>query len=145
MSNSIMPIDWSCNVLGDLFSVYVALLGCLVSVFTLLYSFIISKKDDLKMYADLQAHGDKSPSIIQRQHFATNYIKRMRNALNLCLILILCSTFLSIACWIGERILVGRAQIIMLCIIGGLTLIYCIIIVVLCLRVIRQYRNDIII
>lgn len=145
MSNSFLAIDWAGSVLGDLFSVYISILGCLVSVFTLLYSFVITRKDDLKMYADLQAQGDKSPSIIQRQRFAINYIKRMRRALNLCLKLILCSTILSIACWVGERFLSDRTQIIMICIIGSLTLIFCIFIVVLCVKVIRQYRNDTII
>lgn len=143
MSNSFISNEWACNILGDLFSVYIALFGCLVSVFTLLYSFMIAKKDDLKIYADLQAHGDKSPTIIQRQRFAANYIRRMNKALNLCIKLMLCSALLSFASWIGVRFLEGDAKIILLYIVGGFTLLFCIFISILCVKVFRQYLDDV--
>lgn len=142
MSNNLFISVCINDVLSDLWSLHLAMIGCLVSVFTLLYSFLISKKGDLKIYAEQLSHGDKSPTIIQRQRFATAYIKKISKAINLCLLLLLCSICLSISSWIGYRLLDGKAQVILLYIVAALTTLVTIFMIALYVKVYAQYRND---
>ena len=142
MSNNLFISVCMNDVLSDLWSLHLAMIGCLVSVFTLLYSFLISKKGDLKIYAEQLSHGDKSPTIIQRQRFATGYIKKISQAINLCLLLLLCNICLSVSSWIGYRLLDGKAQAILLYIVAALTILVTIFMIALCVKVYAQYRND---
>ena len=127
---------------SDLWSLYLAMIGCLVSVFTLLYSFLISKKGDLKLFAEQISKGDKSPTIQQRQRFATSYIRRIEKAANLCLILLGYCIVLTIVCWIGARILVGKPQQVAFVVIASLTILLFVSLVILSVKIIRQYKKD---
>ena len=142
MSNSLFISASMNDILSDLWSLHLAMIGCLVSVFTLLYSFLISKKGDLKIYAELLSHGDKSPTVIQRQRFVTGYIKKISKAINLCLLLLLCSICLAVGSWIGYRLLNGKAQLVLLYIVAALTILATIFMIALCVKVYVQYRSD---
>ena len=142
MSNNLFMSVGMNDILYDLWTLHLAMIGCLVSVFTLLYSFLISKKGDLKIYAEQLSHGDKSPTIIQRQRFSTAYIRKMSKAINLCLLLLLCSICLAVGSWIGYRLLDGKVQHILLYIVAPLTILVTIFIIALCVKVYVQYRND---
>lgn len=142
MSNNLFTLVWMNNVLSDLWSLHLAMIGCLVSVFTLLYSFLISKKGELKIFTEQLNHGDKSPTIIQKQKFATNYIKRMSKAINLCLIILIASTCIAIVNWVGLRLLNEKTQIVLLCIVGLLTILVLALMLYLSIKVYTQYRRD---
>ena len=142
MSNNLFTLVWMNDVLSDLWSLHLAMIGCLVSVFTLLYSFLISKKGELKIFTEQLNHGDRSPTNIQKQRFATSYIKRMSKAINLCLILLIGCACLAIGSWVGLRLLNEKTQIVLLYIVGLLTILLLALMLYLCVKVYAQYRKD---
>ena len=142
MCSSTFSSEWISSALSDLWSLHLAMIGCLVSVFTLLYSFIISKKEDLKLFVEQINRGGKSPTVLQKWYFAANYIRRMSRVANYCLILLACSVLFAIGSWCGLRILEGRSQRVALTIICLLTVLVFAFIIYLCVKVLKQYRDD---
>lgn len=143
MSNNLFILVWMYDVLSDLWSLHLAMIGCLVSVFTLLYSFLISKKGELKIFSEQLYYGDKSPTNIQKQRFAASYIKRMSKAVNLCLVLLISCVCLAIGSWVGLRLLNEKSQIVLLYIVGLLTILVLASMIYLCVKVYTQYRKDV--
>lgn len=143
MSNSLFSPEWINNVFSDLWSLHLTMIGCFVSVFTLLYSFIISKKEDLKMYAELLSRGEKSPTIVQRQRFTTAYINRMKKVTNRILVLFVCSVLLAIGSWLGLNVFDGMNQVIALGLISALTIIAFGFVLLLGIKVFHQYQDDV--
>ncbi|SEN31394.1 hypothetical protein SAMN04487902_11177 [Prevotella sp. ne3005] len=142
MSNNLFISTWINGAFSDLWTLHLTMTGCLVSVFTLLYSFLISKKGELKIYTEQLNHGDKSPTNIQKQRFAVRYIKKMSKAINLCLILLIGCVCLAIGSWVGLRLLSDNSQFFLLCIVGLLTILVLISMFYLCVKVYSQYRKD---
>lgn len=143
MSNSLFSSEWIASVYSDLWSLHLAMIGCLVSVFTLLYSFIISKRENLKLYAEQISKDGRNPTVIQKQQFAVNYIKRMSRVANYCLALLLCNILLSIGNWIGMKVLDGLAQNIIFILISFFTVVVFGFVIYLCIKVFMQYLSDI--
>lgn len=143
MNSEFLSSEWICNSLSDLQSLHLSLIGCFVSVFTLLYSFIISKKGDLKLFAEQLNRGDKSPTIIQRQKFAINFIKRMRMVANYCLLLLMCSILSVIGCWMGLRLLDGCWRQRIFIAVSLLTILAFGMVIYLSYKVLKQYLDDI--
>ena len=143
MSSNLFSPEWIVRVISDLWSLHLTMIGCFVSVYTLLYSFIISKKEDLKMFAELISQGEKSPTILQRQRFSTAYINRMKKVTNYILILFLSCVLLAIGCWLGTNVFDGNAQFIAFEIISGLTIIVLGAAIYLGIKVFNQDQNDV--
>lgn len=143
MNSELISPEWICKAFSDLWSLHLTLIGCFVSVFTLLYSFIIAKKGDLKLFAEQLNRGDNSPTLLQRQKFAANYIKRMKKVANFCLLLLSCSILSALGCWVGIRFLDDCTQKIAFAAVSLLTFMSFVLVVYLCHRVLRQYFDDI--
>ena len=62
---------------SDLWTLYLTLIGILLSILTLLYSFIIGKKDELKLIAEQIKLDGATPLVNQRKNFAISYIRRL--------------------------------------------------------------------
>lgn len=88
---------------SDLWTLYLTLIGILLSILTLLYSFIISKKDELKIIAEQIKLDGATPLINQRKSFAISYIKRLASINKKCFVLLHISIFMDILCWVGMR------------------------------------------
>ena len=95
------------------------------------------------MFTEQLNHGDKSPTIVQRQRFAMSYIKRMNKALELCLILLIGCIFLATGSWVGLRILNEKAQKLTLYIVAVLTFFVLVLMIILCVKVYKQYKKDV--
>lgn len=89
---------------SDLWTLYLTLIGILLSILTLLYSFIISKKDELKIIAEQIKLDGATPLINQRKSFAISYIKRLASINKKCFVLLHISIFMDILCWVGMRL-----------------------------------------
>ncbi len=63
---------------SDLWTLHLTFIGILLSLLTLLYSFILSKKDELKLVTEQIKLGDSSPLVIQKKNFAIAYITILR-------------------------------------------------------------------
>lgn len=60
-------------VLSDALTFYLTFCGILISVLTLLYSFIMSKRSELELYAELSKKGNNDPLLNKRFQLAVNY------------------------------------------------------------------------
>lgn len=128
---------------SDLWTLHLTFIGILLSLFTLLYSFILSKKDELKLSVEQIKLGDNSPLVIQKKNFAIAYIKRLSSINRQCFYILLISIFLASCSWVGMRLLDEHFRLIVLLIIAFLTLLVVGYIVFLAIRILRQYKEDI--
>lgn len=131
------------DCLSDLWTLHLTVIGILLSLFTLLYSFILNKKDELKLFVEQMKLGDSNPLIIQKRNFAITYIKRLININKQCFYILVGSIFLAFFSWIGMRLLDEHIRFFALVIIAFLTLLIVVYIVFLAIRILKQYKNDI--
>ena len=67
------------KILGDIISVCLAIFGIGVTVFTVIYSFILTRKGLLQEYNDSKKKQPVSPQIEAARMFLLEYIKRQQN------------------------------------------------------------------
>ncbi len=143
MNNILIYNDLAKDCLSDLWTLYLTFIGILLSLFTLLYSFILSKRDELKIIAEQIKLGDKSPLIIQKRKFAIAYIKRLVNINKQCFCILLISIVLVSCSWIGMRLLNDGMRFWALVIILIITLFVVGYIIYLAIKIRKQYYHDI--
>lgn len=74
-----MPnINEMTNIINQISNIQLALLGITITVFTVLYAFIINKKEDLKNLSNQIKNGDKSPLILQKATFITRNSTKLK-------------------------------------------------------------------
>ena len=87
----------------DISNFLLILMGIALSLFTLLYSFILSKKDQLLELSLLIKLGNKDPLLIQKQNNALRYIEKLK-IFNDKLVVFIVSTFiLSFISWFFSK------------------------------------------
>ncbi len=86
MNEYTICVEFMQDCFSDLWTLYLTLIGILLSILTLLYSFIISKKDELKLIAEQIKLGGATPLINQRKSFAISYIRRLANINKKCFV-----------------------------------------------------------
>jgi len=90
-------------LLNDIWSFQLILFGLAVTLFTVIYSFVINKRDELRSIANSIKDGDQTPILLQRQTFAKKYIVRLKNINNRLAILIILTFLIAFFGWISER------------------------------------------
>lgn len=80
--NEYVDINTCATLLNDAWTVYLTFCGILVSIITLLYSFIMGKRNELYIYAEQSKLGSKDPLNKKRQMSASKYIKQMKYIIN---------------------------------------------------------------
>lgn len=64
------------NILNDITNFFLVILGIAITLFTVIYSFIVNKKEELiKINEDINI-GKSSPYLQQKKHFNLVYIKK---------------------------------------------------------------------
>jgi hypothetical protein len=142
MNDLIISKEWISDCFSDLWTLYLTFIGILLSLLTLLYSFILSKKDELKLITEQIKLGDKNPLVIQKKNFAIAYIKRLANINSQCFYILLISIFLALCSWIGMRFFNECISFGVLVIIAVLTIIVIGYITYLAIRILKQYKKD---
>ena len=84
------------EILSDIGNFSLVIFGFSVSLFTVIYSFIINKREYLKEYSDKIKSGNTDPLFFQKQNNAILYITTMKK-LNIFLII---SIFISLGIYI---------------------------------------------
>lgn len=143
MNNLLISKELINDCLSDLWTIYLTFIGIILSLFTLLYSFILSKRDELNLTIEQIKSGDNDPLVIQKKNFAIAYIKRLGNINKHCMHILLISIFLASCSWIGMRLLNEATRLIVLIIIAILTLLIIGYIAYLAIIILRQYKDDI--
>jgi hypothetical protein len=100
-----MEISTINNYLSDLWNFHLVLIGISLSIFTLLYSFILNKRDELKTVSEQIKGGDKSPTLEQKERFAIKYISRLKKFNINCIYVFVSSTFLCCWSWVTLRLI----------------------------------------
>lgn len=100
-----MEISTVNNCLSDLWNFHLVLVGISLSIFTLLYSFILNKRDELKTISEQIKSGDKSPTLKQKEQFAIKYISRLKKFNINCIYVFVISTLLCCWSWVTLRLI----------------------------------------
>lgn len=143
MNNLPISTELINDCLSDLWTLHLTFIGIMLSLFTLLYSFILSKRDELKLSVEQIILGDNNPLIIQKKNFAITYIKRLKNINKHCMHILIISVLLASCSWIGMRILNEHTRLTALVIITILTLLVLIYVVCLAIKFMREYKDNI--
>lgn len=83
-------------LLKDIISVLLASIGILITVGTVIYSFMLSKRESLKAHAEDKKRGTQDFFLDKSILAEKNYIERMRPLFSRCIILLVSSAFLLI-------------------------------------------------
>ena len=140
--NEYVVIITFATLLNDAWTVYLTFCGILVSIITLLYSFIMGKRNELYIYAEQSKLGSKDPLIKKRQMSASKYIKQMKSIIKWCVIMLVMSFSSCFISWLCIRFLTKELYLEVLLIIVVLTLLIIAGTLGLIRRLIRQYNVD---
>jgi hypothetical protein len=91
------------SLLNDVWNFQLVIFGLSVTLFTLLYSFIIVKREELKNISNQIKSNQSQPSTFQKESFAKNYIIKLKKINQKLLILIVVSFVTSFFGWVVER------------------------------------------
>ena len=131
------------QVLNDIWSLHLVFFGAGLAIFTLLYSFILSKRDDLKLLADQFKTGNENPTLVQRESFSIKYIQRLKKINDKVLILIVMTFSSFLAAWVGHRLVEDcELKRYMFYILSTLTVLMLILFFAIFYRVYKAYKFD---
>ena len=91
-------------ILNDLWNIFQTIIGISCSIMTLLYSFIIGKRNELKVISDSIKNNGGNPNILQNETFIKKYIYRFKKISQKWFIILIGSVLISVVIWIAERI-----------------------------------------
>jgi RsiW-degrading membrane proteinase PrsW (M82 family) len=140
-----MEISTVNNCLSDLWNFHLVLIGISVSIFVLLYSFILNKRDELKTISEQIKNGDKNPTLVQKERFAIKYISRLKKFNTNILCVFIVSTFLCFWSWVTLRIINDTHTCIkqwFIIIIGVLTVFLCLYVAIQFFKIYRHYNSE---
>ena len=140
--NEYVDINTCATLLNDAWTVYLTFCVILVSIITLLYSFIMGKRNELYIYAEQSKLGSKDPLNKKRQMSASKYIKQMKYIIKWCVIMLVMSFSSCFISWLCIRFLTKELYFEVLLIIVVLTLLIIAGTLGLIRRLIRQYNVD---
>ena len=140
--NEYVDINTCATLLNDAWTVYLTFCGILVSIITLLYYFIMGKRNELYIYAEQSKLGSKDPLNKKRQMSASKYIKQMKYIIKWCVIMLVMSFSSCFISWLCIRFLTKELYFEVLLIIVVLTLLIIAGTLGLIRRLIRQYNVD---
>lgn len=133
------------DILNDLWNFHLVLFGVALTIFTLLYSFILSKRDELKGISELVKSGDKSPILAQRESFAKKYIIRLKSANNHTALTIIVTFGLFLLAWLSHRIISDdniQFKSTSLYIISAMTIVIILYSIFIFIKIYRQYKSE---
>lgn len=131
------------SLLTDSWTFYLTFCGILISVITLLYSFILGKKAELKVYAEQAKLGNNDPMLKKKQRAAVAYIGKLASINEWCILLLGISFISCVTSWGCIRFMPTDIYFIILLIIGVITLLIIPSTIVLIIKLYLQYRDDI--
>ena len=134
------------KLFGDLSDFHLVLFGVSLTIFTLLYSFILSKREELKSISELVKTGDKSPILAQKESFAKKYITRFKTANQQTIYIILITFILFLSSWLSETIISNnciQTKTVIIYIISGLTILIIFYSIYIFVKILKHYKEEI--
>lgn len=130
------------NLLSDFWTFYLSYCGVLISVITLLYSFITNKRAELEIYAEQLKMGVKDPYIKRKQKLSADVIKRFTKINKRCIHIFCISLFLCLTSWLCLRFLSDSYFFCTICFVGLFSIINIILSGYLLFYLYKQYKID---
>ena len=110
------------SLLSDAFTIYLTLSGILVSLITLIYSFLNGKRSELELCAEALKFGHNDPLMNRRQSLLIYQIHKLSRINETNFIIFLMSVIACIISWASLRFLPDSFHFGALCIVGVFTL-----------------------
>jgi hypothetical protein len=141
-----MTIDLINDILSDLWSYDLVLIGILLSLFVLFYSFIIAKRDELReLSSEIKSSGTtNNPTLKLREHHAKVYIRNMQRINKRCAWLLFSATLHFALCWIAHRVIPNsyfQLKSVLLYVAVGMSLAITLFLIVQVVLIYRQYKT----
>lgn len=132
------------NSLGDLCSIHLTVIGICITVITLLYSFIFSKRSELDSLSDALKNKVVEPLIAQKHGQIIRYIQNLSRIISKCYVALLMSCSIWIICWIDKMFLFTNfIRRTLFCVSILLTIIELCVCIYWCRLIYIQYKRDI--
>lgn len=131
------------NIIQEICNFQLVIFGISVTLFTVLYSFILNKRDELKVYSEQIKSGTANPITVQRSEFAKSNINRLRKINNHLKFIITISFGTYLFAWIVQQIkFLSQWKYIFNIIIGFAAIVTILYIITILWIVFRQYNKD---
>lgn len=141
-----MTIDLINDILSDLWSYDLVLIGVLLSLFVLFYSFITAKRDELReLSSEIKSKGTAdNPTLKLREHHASVYIINMQRFNKRCVWLLLSATVHMILCWVTHRVIPNsyfQLKTVISFIVFVTSLVITLLLIIQVVMIYRQYKT----
>lgn len=133
-----MSETWIKEGLTNIWTFHLTSSGILITIITVLYSFVLSKREQLIFYIN-ESKNQKNPNIIRKRHFAQRYISKVKCIISLCFCLLMVSLSVCTISMLSIRIYINEIIYYVLLMI---TIIWIICAVVLAIILTKQYKTD---
>ena len=133
------------DLYNDLWNFHLVLFGIALSIFTLLYSFILNKRDEIRNIAEQVKSGDKNPLLTQKENFAKKYINRLKSINDKIVVIVISSLFFFLVTWIYQRVISDDyycLKLYSLYIIGSITFCLLLYLVYMFVIIYKYYKNE---
>ena len=131
------------NILNDFLNLFLVLFGIAITLFTVIYSFIINKKEELYKILENINKGKSSPLIEQKRYFTILQLKRYKSINKHLIIITFLSIILYVITFISNRILlIKNSKPCFFYIISICTAILFAYIFVIIIKVILHYKKN---
>ena len=130
---------------NDLWNFHLVLFGIALSIFTLLYSFILSKRDEIRNIAEQVKSGDKNPLLTQKENFAKKYINRLKSINDKIVVIVILSLIFFIISWIFQRVILdinSCLKLYSLYIIGSITICLLLYLIYMFTVIYKYYKDE---
>lgn len=131
------------SLLSDAFTIYMTFSGILISLLTLLYSFIIGKRSELELCAETLKIGNNDPLIKKKQDNLIQQIKKLVRINNRVFIVLILSLIACIVSWVSIRFVPDYYHFGALFLIGAISLIIISMTINMGRKLHINYKNDI--
>jgi ABC-type iron transport system FetAB permease component len=142
MMNDIDSIN---TFLNDIWNFQLMLFGLSVTLFTVIFSFVIAKRDELRAISDLIKSGDQTIITKPKEIFAKNYILKLKKINDHITILIIVSLMTSLFGWFSERFISDcsiKLKFYILLFLITATSLTCIAILIQSRKIFKYYRES---
>ena len=128
--------------LSNLWTFHLTVSGIIITLITVLYSFLLSKKEQWLFYVNEQ-NTKKSPELIRKSKAAKKYIIRLMHIIKWCFVVLCISVALSIMSICALRLpFMENYSSIIYSILLSITIVFCVFILLLAVLIIKQYSSD---
>lgn len=129
---------WIKEGLTNIWTFHLTSAGVLITIITVLYSFVLSKREQLIFYIN-ESKTLKNPNVSRKRHFHQKYISKVKQIISFCFSLLVVSILVCATSILTIRIHINE---IIYYILLGVTVIWLILADVLAIMLTIQYKKD---